>query len=104
MPRTTRPDGQRALAAQRLEGHVLLPVDPEEHDHEQEQHHDGAGVDDHLHGGQERGMLEDEEHGHAEQGHDQHQGGVDRVARHHHPDGAGQHDGRGHGEGADVDP
>ena len=46
---------------------VLGLVDAEQHDHEQEQHDDGAGVDDHLHGGEEVGVLGDEQHGDAEQ-------------------------------------
>ena len=41
---------------------VVGAVDAEQHDHEQEQHHDGAGVDDHLHDGQEVGLLGYEEH------------------------------------------
>ena len=37
--------------------HRLDAVDAEQHDHEQEQHHDRAGVDDDLHGGEEVGVL-----------------------------------------------
>ena len=40
-------------ADQRLGLEVVGPVDAEQHDHEQEQHDDGAGVDDDLHGGEE---------------------------------------------------
>ena len=92
-PSTTRPTASGRWARQGLLGQVLLAVDAEEHDHEEEQHHDGAGVDDDLHGGQEVGLLLDEEHGHPEQRHDQHQRGVHGVAGDHHADGAGEHDG-----------
>ena len=78
--------GRDALAAaERLDGQVLGAVDAEQHDHEQEEHDDGAGVDDHLHGGEEVGVLGDEQHGDAEQGGDQREGGVHRVAVEHHP-------------------
>ena len=50
-------DGGDALAAERLDREVLGSVDAQQHDHEQEQHDDGAGVDDHLHDGQEVGLL-----------------------------------------------
>ena len=45
--------GERALDRERLDAQVLGAVDAEQHDHEQEQHDDRAGVDDHLHGGEE---------------------------------------------------
>src|SRR5207247_6100195 len=41
------------LASQWLDGQALGTVDTDEHDHEEEEHDDGAGVDDHLHGGEE---------------------------------------------------
>ncbi len=66
--------------------HGLAPVDAEQHDDEQEQDDDRAGVHDHLHRGEELGVLLHEEHGDAEQGHHQHEGGVDRVAREHDPE------------------
>ena len=61
-------------------------VDAQQHDDEEEQHHDGPGVDDDLHGGQELGVLGDEQHGHPEQGAHQAQRGVDGVARADHPE------------------
>ena len=73
--------GGDALAAERLDREVLGPVDAEQHQHEQEQHDDGAGVDDHLHGGQEVGLLGHEQHGDAEQRGHERQGRVHRVAR-----------------------
>ena len=79
----------------------LPSVDAQEHDHEQEQDDDGAGVDDDLHGGQEVGRLVDELDGDAEQGHDQHEGAVDRVAQQDHAEGAGQDQG---GAGEEHDP
>ena len=54
-------DRDRALEAQRL-GQRLAPVDAEQHDHEDEEHDDRAGVDDHLHGRDELRVLEQEEH------------------------------------------
>ena len=59
---------------------VLGLVDTEQHDHEQEQHDDRAGVDDHLHGGEEVRLLRDEQHGDAEQGEHEAERGVHRVA------------------------
>ena len=53
------------------------------------------GVDDHLHGGEEVGLLGHEQDGDAEQRHDEHEGGVHRVARRDHADGAGDADGDG---------
>ena len=95
--------GQDALADERLLAQVLLAVDAEQHDHEQDQHDDGAGVDDDLHGGEELGVLLEEQHRHAEQRRHQAERRVDRVARDHDPDRAGQHDDRGHDEDAPVD-
>ena len=73
-------EGQGPLAGQGFHVDVLAPVDAEEHDHEEEEDDDGAGVDDDLHGGQEVGLLLNEQDGHAEERHDQAQGGVHRVA------------------------
>src|SRR5689334_16847242 len=41
--------------------------DVDQHDHEEEQHHDAAGIDEHLHRADELCALHDEEHGHAEE-------------------------------------
>ena len=65
--------GRRPLAAERLGRQVFRLVDAEQHDHEEEEHDDGAGVDDDLHGGEEVGLLGDEQHGDAEQRHHQRQ-------------------------------
>jgi len=43
--------GEGALTHERFEVDVLSAIDAEEHDHEQEEHDDGAGVDDDLHRG-----------------------------------------------------
>ena len=80
--------GDPLASAQRLDREVLGPVDAEQHDDEQEQHDDGAGVDDHLHGGEEVGLLGDEQHGDAEQREHERQRGVHRVAAEHHTEGA----------------
>ena len=60
-------DRERPLHRDRLDPQVLGAVDAEQHDDEQEQHDDRAGVDDHLHRGEEVGVLGDEQHGDAEQ-------------------------------------
>ncbi len=57
-------------------------VDAEQHDHEQEQHDDRPGVDDHLHGGEEVRLLGDEVHGDAEQREHEAERGVHRMAAH----------------------
>ena len=71
--------GEGALADERFEVDVLSAIDAEEHDHEQEEHDDGAGVDDDLHRGEEVGRLRDEGDGDADQRHDQAQRGVHGV-------------------------
>ena len=54
-------DRGRPLEADRVVER-LLAVDAEQHDHEQEEHDDRAGVDDDLHRGEELRVLEQEEH------------------------------------------
>ena len=71
--------GRCATSGSRVE--VVGLVDAEQHDHEQEQDDDGAGVDDHLHGGEEVGVLGDEQHATPKSVADQAQRGVHRVAR-----------------------
>ena len=73
-------------------------VDAEKHDHEQEEDDDGAGVDDDLDGGEEVGLLGDEEHGHAEQRRHQRQRRVHGVAVGDDAHGPAQDDGRGNEE------
>ena len=103
-PQEGRPDhrGDRPLPDDRLHAEVLGPVHAQQHDHEQEEDDHGAGVDDDLDGSQEGGVLEHEEHGDAEQGLDEKQGCVDRVAGHQHATGATQDDGRADQEDGDV--
>jgi len=86
------------LPRERLGLEVVELVDAEQHDHEEEQHDDRAGVDDDLHRGEEVGVFRHEEHGDAEQRHDQAERGVHRAARDHHADGAAEHDDRGEHE------
>src|SRR5215216_2986294 len=57
---------------------------PGQHDPEQDQDHDRAHVDDHLHEGHERGGQEQVDPGDAGQGDDQVEGRVDDVAAGHH--------------------
>jgi len=71
--------GQQALAAERVGSHLLLAGD-QDHDRKDEQHGDGAGIDDHLDGGQELRVQGQEEPGHAGQVDDEEQGPVDGVA------------------------
>jgi hypothetical protein len=55
--RHARPSASRSptlLALDRLDQRVR-GVDPDEHEHEEEQHHDGAGVDEDLHDAEEVG-------------------------------------------------
>ena len=59
--------GERPLDRDRLDREVDRLVDAEQHDHEQEQHDDRAGVHDHLHRGEEVGLHRDELDGDAEQ-------------------------------------
>ena len=54
-------------------------ADVEQHDDEQEEHHDGAGVDEDLERGQERRAEQHEEHGDREQRHHQAHRRVHRV-------------------------
>src|SRR5581483_6231319 len=86
--------GDRALGLQHVDDPLARPPHTEQHDHEQEQHDDGAGVHDHLNGEQELCGLLDEQHGHAEQRLDEEQRGVDGVAGGHDAEAAGQHDDR----------
>ncbi len=75
------PDDDRpeALAPDRLDERVGR-VDADQHQHEQEQHHHGAGVDDDLHGGEERRVLDGVEDRQREHDHAEHQGAVDGSA------------------------
>ena len=84
-------EGRDALPAQGLHEGVA-GVHADEHQDEQEQHEDGAGVDDHLHGGQEGGVLGGVQPGQAEHHAGQEQRGVHRALAQHH------HDGRDHGQ------
>ena len=82
---------QRPLDRQRFDLEVLGPVDAEQHDHEQEQHDDRPGVDDHLHGGEEVRLHGDEVHGDAEQREHEAERGVHRAAAHDDADRPGEH-------------
>ena len=52
----------------------------QQHDDEEEQHHDGAGVDEDLQHAEEVGVEEEEVRGHPDQGQDHPHGGGHRVA------------------------
>ena len=96
-PMTPPPTTRRCLALQleRLDLQILGLVDAEQHDDEQEQHDDRAGIDDDLHSGQELGLLGHVHHGDAEQCEDEAQRGVNRMRARDDPDRPGQdHQGR----------
>ena len=61
---------------------------PGEHDAEQEEHDDGADVDEHLGDGDELGRQQDELGGHAGEHHHQVERGVHHVLGGDHPDAA----------------
>ena len=65
-------------------------VAADEHQHEQEQDHDRAGVDDDLHQAEERPLLDEVERAERHHRGDQRERRVDRVAQQHHADRAGQ--------------
>jgi hypothetical protein len=79
----TPPFAPEPLTAQHLD-HRVGRVPADQHQHEQEQHHDRAGVDDDLHEAEERRLLDHV--GHTEREHRQHQEQrrVHRVAREDH--------------------
>jgi hypothetical protein len=52
-----------------------------EHDDEQEEHHDPAGIDQDLHRADELRLLEEEDAGHEQEARKQEKSGVDRVLR-----------------------
>ena len=85
-------------------GDALDPVNTDEHDDEEEEHDDGPGVNDDLHGGQEIGLLSDEQDRDSEQRLDEHQRRVDRVAGDDHADAADEHRQRRHHEHQEVRP
>ena len=74
-----------ALPAQRLDDRVGR-VAADEHQHEQEQDHDRAGVDDDLHQAEERALLDHVERAEAHHRGDERERRVDRVAEQHHAD------------------
>ncbi len=80
-----------ALAAQRLDDRVGR-VAPDQHQDEQEQDHDRAGVDDDLHEAEERALLDQVERAEAHHRRDQRERRVHGVAQQHHADRAGQRD------------
>ena len=77
----TRPsdDRQHPLAADRLDDRVG-GVDADEHQHEEEEHQDGAGVDDDLHREEERRVQRGVEDRQADHHHGQQQRGVHGLA------------------------
>src|ERR1043165_469592 len=89
------PDGKAALPEGGEDALLRQVPDVDEHDDEEEEDHDAAGVDEHLHGADELGPLDDEEHGDAEEREQEKQRRVHRVA---HRD---DEDRRRHGDGAD---
>jgi hypothetical protein len=89
-----RPDQVPALGLDQQ----VVAVHPEQHDHEQEQDHDRAGVDDHLHDPEERRLQREVQPGDRQKVHHQHQRRVDDVAHRDHGDGGAEADDREHPE------
>ncbi|MBP2476076.1 hypothetical protein JOF53_004948 [Crossiella equi] len=89
--------GGQALTAQHLD-HRVRAVPADQHQHEQEQHHDRAGVDDDLHHAEERRLLHQVQHAEAEHGEHQPQRGVHRVAGEEHAQATGQRERAEHPE------
>ena len=90
--------GRDAVALEGLDDRVLR-VDADQHDHEQEEHQDGAGVDDDLHHEQERGVLRRVQHGDGDHHAGHGDGRVDRLAREEESEGAEHRERRAHPEG-----
>jgi hypothetical protein len=86
-------DGQGALTPDRLD-HGVGGVDADDHHHEEEQHQDRAGVDDDLHGEEERRLEHGVQHREADHHDREQQGGVHRLAHEQHRE-RGQHHDRG---------
>ncbi len=59
-----------------------------QHDDEEKQHHDAAAIDEHLHGGDELGMAQQEERRHRQERGQQRDRAVHRIAQRDHQDGA----------------
>jgi hypothetical protein len=70
----------------------LGKVDVEHHDHEQEQHRDGADVNDDEDHRQELGPGDHEQAGRIDESHDKKQHRVNRIARDNHDERGGDHD------------
>jgi len=85
--------GQLALVADGL-GQRVRAGDADQHQDEQEQHHDRAGVDDDLHDAQEVGALGQVEDREADHGHRQRQRGVHGLLGEDHPQRAEDRDDR----------
>ena len=103
MPDARRPRRRRVGPASGSIDRSSACVDAEQHDHEQEQHDDGAGVDDHLHGGEEVGARGRRR---ARRCRRSWRPGTGRSApgcAWRHADGAAEHDDRGDREDEDVD-
>jgi hypothetical protein len=66
---TRTPTSARGADRRGLHGDVFTTVDPEEHDDEEEEDHDGPGVDDDLHGREEVSVHLDESQRDAKEGH-----------------------------------
>ena len=77
-------NGQRSLVGQHLAGSQFLRA--QQHDDEQEQHHDRAGIDRDLRHGNERRAQQQVEDRHRGEVDHQEQGRIDRVPAEQHPD------------------
>ena len=90
--------GEHALAADRLDDRVGR-VHADQHQHEEEQHQDRAGVDDDLHGEEERRVERGVEHREADHHDGQQQRGVHGLAHEQDAERGQHHDRREDPEG-----
>ena len=96
-------DRQHALAADRLDDRVG-GVDADQHQHEQEEHQDRAGVDDDLHREEERRVEHGVQHRQADHHDGQQQRGVHGLADEEDAERGEHHDRREDPEGGHGDP
>ncbi len=75
--------GDRGQGAHLVLFRGIFSVDAEQHDHKQEQDHDGAAVHDYLDGRKEIGTLVDEKQSYTEDRGDEAESAMDRVPEQH---------------------
>ena len=71
---------------------VLFTIDAQQHHDKEDQHDDGAGVDDDLHNGEQLGAKVQEKHSDPEQRRNKAECSMHRVTRGNDPESSGKHD------------